>query len=121
MATESRRRTRLTSATPALGMVDMAMQIDDIEAAVRAVIADRLPAAKIVKVAVRSDIDSDDDDGIIRVVVVLEDAPSKLDKRALLGFVRHLRTRLEEVHREEFPILSFVSKNDAKQLDIEAA
>jgi len=96
------------------------MQTHELQEFIRSVLKDRFPDARIAKVAIKSDIDRDGDD-ILRIIVVLEEAPSRLDKKALVGFVRHLRSRLEEVDREEFPILSFVSRSEAKQLDLEAA
>lgn len=96
------------------------MQARTVENVVRSVLTDRFPDAKVAKIAIRSDVDNDGDD-ILRVIVVLEGVPSQLDKKALVGFVRHLRSRLEEVNHEEFPILSFISKSEAKNLDLETA
>lgn len=96
------------------------MQAPEVKDVVRKALKDRFPTAKIANVAVRPDVDSDGDE-ILRIIVVIEGAPSQLDKKALVGFVRHLRSRLEEVNREEFPILSFISKSEAKLLDLEAA
>lgn len=98
----------------------MTIQTHELREIIRSVLNDRFPDAKIARVAIKSDVDRDGDD-ILRVVVVLEGRPSQLDRKALVGFVRHLRSRLEEVNREEFPVLSFVSRSEAKQLDLEAA
>jgi hypothetical protein len=92
----------------------------EVNEAVWAVLRDRFPDAKVANVSVRPDVDRDGDD-ILRVVIVLDGTLSSLDKKELFGFVRHLRSRLETVNREEFPVLSFVSKKDAKQMNLEAA
>ncbi len=77
------------------------------------------PGTTIHKVLVKPGVDYDGDE-VLRITVILDEGPERLDKDALVGLARHLRSRLAEVDHEEFPIVSFVSRNEAKKLKLES-
>ena len=85
-----------------------------LETIVMGLLSERFPHAKIDRVIIKSDVD-DEGDKILRITVVLEASSSVLDKGNLLGFVRHLKPRLAAANSEEFPLLSFVSKYEARK------
>jgi hypothetical protein len=95
------------------------MREQQLETLIGKVLGDRFPDAKISEVVVRSDIDGDGD-RVLRVAVVVDGASEHLNRDALVGFVRHLRSRLDVERREEFPLLSFISRNEAKKLNLES-
>jgi len=63
-----------------------------------------------------------DGDAVLRVTIVFEGKPEALDREKLVGLVRHMRSQLiDTLNSEAFPILSFMSKNEAKTLHLEAS
>lgn len=60
-----------------------------------------------------------DGDPIIKITVVLRDGVTKLDRRKMVGLARHLRSGINDV--DAFPLINFVSKQDAKKLHVAAA
>lgn len=85
------------------------------------VINERLgDAAEIVGVDVKPELD-DDGDAILVITVVFDAEKSALDPDRVLGMVRHLRQALAKVRVNDFPLLSYVSKEDAKTLKHAAA
>ena len=91
------------------------MSSRNLESIVETLLKERFPSAAINRVVVKSDTD-DDGDKILRITVVLDAPSATLDRDNLLGFVRHLKPRLAEANFPEFPLLSFVSKNEARKL-----
>lgn len=91
-----------------------------LETIVRELLTEMFPDAYVDKVVVKSTFDSDGDP-VLDITVVLEEGRSPLDKEKLLGFVRHLKTRLLAAKCKEFPLLSFVSRREANRLKIESA
>jgi hypothetical protein len=89
-----------------------------VEAAIRAVVSERMKDARIVSVRAEHDFDSDGDD-VLNVTVVIETA-SKLDASHLASIVRHVRPKLDEVGESSFPMMSFVTQSDARKLGLEA-
>lgn len=98
----------------------MEMDFRKLEQVVKTLLAERFSGTSIHKVAIKSDTDSDGDK-VLRITVVLESDTSTLNREALAGFVRHLRPKLEDIHAEEFPLVSFVSKAEAHKLQLEPA
>ncbi len=90
-----------------------------IEAAIRAVLSERMKDTRIVSVQAEHDLDSDGDD-VLNVTVVIESA-SKLDASHLSSIVRHVRPKLGEIGETSFPMMSFVTRSDARKLGLEAA
>jgi len=102
--------------------VHLAMASEAIKDIIEAVIRERLSSDVVHKVVVTSDEDADGD-AVLRVAVVLEGKHSDLDREKMVGLVRHLRSKLEDSEDRDaqaFPILSFMSKNEAKSLHLEA-
>lgn len=79
--------------------------------AVRHLATERLSDAKIVGIDVTADRGYDDDE-ILRITVVYDSPDERLHTDGTVGFVRHLRPRLEEMGLTMFPVMSFVSKAD---------
>lgn len=93
----------------------------EIEGLISRIVAQQLSGAAVETVSVRQEIDDDGDD-ILRIVIVLDRKPSVADQAKMLGLVRHLRSGLAEAASRSFPLLSFVSKQDARtKLAFEAA
>ena len=91
------------------------MQTENLRSLIEEVLQERFPATRVHTVLVKFDVDSDGDK-VLDITVVLEEGPERLDREKLVGFVRHLRSKLVGAHRDEFPLLSFVSKTEAKKL-----
>jgi hypothetical protein len=87
----------------------------DLEGIVERLLIERFPGAGVDRVLVYSDTDSDGD-SVLKITVVLSTAPAVLQKEGLVSFVRHLKSKLNEVDVSQFPILSFVSKTEANKL-----
>jgi hypothetical protein len=98
------------------------MASEAIKDLIEAVIRERLSSAAIHKVVVTSDEDADGD-AVLRVAVILEGKHSDLDRDKVVGLIRHLRSKLgdseDHAAAHAFPILSFMSKNEAKSLRLE--
>lgn len=93
---------------------------EDIERVVNEVIADRFAGSRIVSVDVQPDCDADGDP-ILRVRVVYDPDAGKLDVGRMSGLLRHLLSRLDELGESKFPVVSFISEQDARTLNPEAA
>ncbi len=89
------------------------MDVNALEPLVDRALRDQFPDAAVSQVIVEPDIDSDGA-RILRITVVLEDINLLLGKESLVSFVRHLRGRLAEADRDEFPLLSFVYSDSLK-------
>lgn len=98
------------------------MVSDAIKDAIAEVVRNRFGGAKITSINVTGAEDSDGDP-IFKILIVFETAPGKetLDGQEMSGLVRHLMGRFAEMDVGEFPLVSFVSKNDAAKLNLEAA
>jgi hypothetical protein len=97
----------------------MTQQQAALEKVVRDLLVERFGDAVIGRVSVKPDIDSDGD-RVLRVMVVI-DSGGALDRKKLVGLVRHLRSRLTEENAYEFPLVSFVSKAEASKLKFATA
>jgi len=87
--------------------------IDDI---VTSVIRERLSGVTIESIEVEPDVGIDGDP-ILRITVVFPDAEGpELDPEKLVTIPRHLRSELKKLDVDRFPILSFISRGDAKKL-----
>ena len=91
----------------------------NLETLVRDALAERFPDADIDRVIIRPDLDSDGDK-VLRITVVLEGHAGNLNREKLVGFVRHLKSRLATAECDEFPLLSFVERNEARKLKLES-
>ncbi len=95
-------------------------KLDRIKRAVRSVIEDRLPDVDIVSVNVEPDFD-EEGDRILRIMVVLESGDRTLDPAKSSGLIRHLRPELANLGEDSFPVISFVSQSELKDLEPAAA
>ncbi|MGB7317851.1 MAG: hypothetical protein WBC85_07780 [Planktotalea sp.] len=88
----------------------------EISAEVREVVAnlvtERFPDATILSIEITRDFDADDDE-IMKVKVVFATETDRLDARATSSFLRYLRPKLSEVGVSMFPVMSFLSGNEA--------
>lgn len=82
------------------------------EEIIRTVFGEEFPNARLDRVIAWPE-KTYDDDWALRAYIVLGDDGHPLDRGALVGFVRHLRPRLTN---EAFPVLSFVTQNEAAEL-----
>ena len=88
-----------------------------VEDVIRDVICERFSKEAVSQVVIRPDRDSDGDQ-VFRILIVLEVQKGKngLDAKKMVGLVRHIRARLDDLHAEEFPIVSFVSKSESGKM-----
>ncbi len=93
---------------------------DDLNAAIEAVVRERLAEANVQNVVVTEDQDVDGD-RIYRVLVIYDGQTGKLDAHRTSGLARHLRSKLERYEAFTHPVFRFVSHADAKKLKPEAA
>ncbi|MBC6437989.1 MAG: hypothetical protein GDA52_07605 [Rhodobacteraceae bacterium] len=77
-------------------------------------VKERLTDARNVEVTVTEDVGFEDDEPILRVRVVYDPPNGQymLKRGATYGFTRPLRDALSKIGVSEFPITSFVSRND---------
>ena len=75
-------------------------------------VTERFPDATILNIEITEDVDFDDDK-IMKVKVVFATETDRLDARATSSFLRYLRPKLSEVGVNMFPVMSFMSGNDA--------
>jgi hypothetical protein len=83
-----------------------------LQAALYELLCDQFSRELINEVLVEHDHDNDGDPVLRITVVVEDDKMSQLDRHKLVGLVRQIRSMLESEPVDEFPIVSFVSKND---------
>lgn len=88
---------------------------EDIEAIIDSVVRDRLADARIQRVVVEEDEDSEGD-RVFRIMVVFDATRGKLEAHRISGLARHLRSRLETVNEFAYPIFRFVSEADARKI-----
>lgn len=79
---------------------------------VKAALAKDFNKVRILEVRV-SEVDSDEDEKLLRIDVIFEGRPKDIDIKKLSGVVRHVRPRLTDIGEESFPLFSFISKGDA--------
>ena len=95
----------------------MATEASAITEIVSDTVREQISESVVDSVFVESGRDSDGEP-VLAVTIVLKKGASP-DKRKMVGLVRHIRSRL--IGEEAFPIVSFVSKQEAKKLRREAA
>ena len=79
---------------------------------VKPVLEAQLAPAQIVNVFVTEDDDADGEP-ILNITVVFEAEDNRLDPKQVLGLIRHLRGPLNESGSDRFPILSFMTSEEA--------
>ena len=87
----------------------MPIRYDEI---VKPVLEAQLAPARIVNLFVTEDEDADGDP-ILNITVVFEAENDRLDPNRVLGLIRHLREPLNESGSDRFPILSFMTSEEA--------
>lgn len=90
-----------------------------IEAIVRDVAQSLLKGVRVVSVIAERGFDSDGDD-VVRITVVY-DAKAPLNAAAVASMVRRLLPKLEAAAVEGFPLMSFVAKKEARELELALA
>lgn len=100
----------------------MTGDIETVRHVIEDTIREQLEGAVIDSVKVYEDFDHDGDP-ILRVFVIYDDKASKLDTGKTVGMVRHIWKKLEEraVAEDRFPIISYISRSDAKRLNAATA
>ena len=94
--------------------------MEEIEAIIGDVVRGRLKGVKIVSVHVDRDTDSGGDE-MLNVTIVFESQNDVLDASKISSMVRYVRPKLDEIGEPSFPLISFISKEDAEQFGIEAS
>jgi hypothetical protein len=56
--------------------------------------------------------DQVDTQEVLRIDVILENAPKEVDAKKLSGVLRRLHLRLQEINETAFPLLSFIERMD---------
>jgi len=87
-----------------------------IKKAVIETLAGHFNRVRILKVNIKKDVDVDGDD-LLRIDVVFDGVSKDLNAEKLLGTVRRLRPKLNEIHESAIPLLSFVSQADYNARD----
>ncbi|MYA87923.1 MAG: hypothetical protein F4X97_05650 [Boseongicola sp. SB0662_bin_57] len=82
------------------------------DAIVKRVLEAQLAPAQIVDLSVTEDKDVDGEP-ILNITVVFEAENDRLDPSQVLGLIRHLRGPLHEIGSDLFPILSFMTSEEA--------
>lgn len=93
---------------------------EDLGIKVAFLVKKRFPESAIQAVSVVRDLDSDGGK-ILRVTVVFDKRTGSLDRQSMLGLVGNLHNDLVESEIEDFPLINFVSENDAPKLIRETA
>lgn len=91
-----------------------------VQDAIERVVRKQLSDAQIDSVTVRQDVDHDGDE-ILRVFVIFDARKGQLDPDKTVSMVRHVREELHKLEESRFPIISYVSKSDAKRMKSAAA
>ena len=86
--------------------------MSDLSQMIRNIASHQLAPAQIVDVRVEEDVDHDGDP-ILRITIIYDAAEENLDARRALGMARHLREPFEKRNIERFPVLRYLSKEDA--------
>ena len=79
---------------------------------VKRVLEEQLAPARIVDLSVKEGKDADGEP-ILNITVVFEAENDRLDPNQVLGLIRHLREPLNEIGSDLFPILSFMTEEEA--------
>ncbi|MDE0521499.1 MAG: hypothetical protein OXH79_06045 [Boseongicola sp.] len=82
------------------------------DAIVKPVLEEQLAPAQIVNLSVTEDEDADGEP-ILDIAVVFEAEDDRLDPNQVVGLIRHLRGPLIEIGSDRFPILSFMTPEEA--------
>jgi hypothetical protein len=91
------------------GAPDMHRNVDKI----RGIVADEVGKNLDLRVLdVEIDFDRVDDEDVLRIDVILENAPKKVDGKKLSGFSRRLHSKLLEIKETAFPLLYFIERSD---------
>jgi hypothetical protein len=96
------------------------LDLERIRGVVENTVKGRFSDAIIDRVTVREATDSDGDP-MLRIFVVFKTDAKGVDEARMGGLVRHLRSALDEADSDIFPLVSFLSQQDAKKMNLEAA
>lgn len=93
---------------------------EDLGTKVAFLVKKRFPVSAVQSVLVVRGLDNDGGK-ILRVTVVVDKKLESLDRQSMLGLVGNLHNDLAENEIEDYPLISFVSENDAPKLIRETA
>lgn len=98
----------------------MSTNQESLKGTIKEVLKELFRDAPIEDVLLESYVD-DEGDKILRIYVILTHMKKDLDREALFHMVGRLMEALEERGRDEFPVVSFFTRADAKRLKLAAA
>lgn len=81
---------------------------------VEATVRERLGDAAVSRIQIAREEDFDGD-AVLVVTVVLDSKAKKLDASRISGLARHLRSNLNKIQENSFPLVSIISNLDAKK------
>lgn len=84
------------------------------------VVRDQFSSGLIGSVKVNDEFD-EDGGRVLKIVIVLNKDFSSDDKKKILGLTRHIRSELYSINTTDFPVIDFVSSNDAAKMKREFA
>ena len=90
------------------------MSDSQIRSVVEEVVRQQLGSDHVVTVGIARDTDDFEDEDVLWVTVVVENATTDRDMINESGLVRHLRPRLEALGETAFPVISFLSRQESE-------
>jgi len=93
--------------------------VGEAQAIIEKVVMETFPAGTIHAVEVLPD-PYEDGENYLQVTVEVDDDFSKKYAKKAIGLIRHIRPKLFEVNETRFPVMQFVSREDAEWLRREA-
>ena len=94
------------------------VDIDRLKSVIEAVVRNRFDDVEIVAVDIKPDVD-EDGDRVLLVEIVFDADSGRLDAGRASGLVRHMLPKIADLGEQAFPILSFISKSDYRNLKAE--
>jgi hypothetical protein len=85
--------------------------LETVKKAVVDAVTRTLYAVQILEVKMSEDVGPEGED-VLRIDVIFEGDPSKIDPRAVSGMIRTLRPVLDKADEPAFPLVSLISKAD---------
>lgn len=96
------------------------MRDDVLTRSIRETLAQEFDGLKIVGLEINDSYDQDDEH--VMLIRVVFESDGKLDAHALSGFMRHLRSTLEQngesLNDMPFPVMSFAAKSDLNAAEL---
>jgi hypothetical protein len=93
--------------------------IGEAQAIIEKVVRETFPPGTIHAVEVLPD-PGEDGENYLQVTIEVDEGFAKKHAKEAIGLVRHMRPKLFEVNETRFPVMQFVSREDAEWLRREA-